>query len=70
MRLIHLLYSVVTFSCYISSIFYLSPQCVAMYKGRDPATAEEEEFMQNCFDLLCSCLMLQENKAAFIKVTT
>ena len=43
-------------------------QCVAMYKSRDPATAEEEEFMQNCFDLLCTCLMVQENKAAFVKV--
>lgn len=43
-------------------------QCVAMYKSRDPQTAEEEEFMQNCFDILCSCLMLQENKAAFVKV--
>jgi beta-catenin-like protein 1 len=43
-------------------------QCVAMYKSRDPSTAEEEEFMQNCFDLLCSCLMIQENKAIFVKV--
>ena len=43
-------------------------QCVAMYKSRDPATAEEEEFMQNCFDLLCTCLMVQDNKAAFVKV--
>jgi len=42
-------------------------QCVAMYKSRDPATAEEEEFMQNCFDLLCTCLMIQENKVAFVK---
>ena len=43
-------------------------QCVAMYKSRDPATAEEEEFMQNCFDVLCSCLMVHENKQAFVKV--
>ncbi|GAX82009.1 hypothetical protein CEUSTIGMA_g9437.t1 [Chlamydomonas eustigma] len=42
-------------------------QCVAMYKSRDPSTAEEEEFMQNCFDLLCSCLMIHDNKAVFVK---
>lgn len=43
-------------------------QCVSSYKGKDPQTSEEEEFMQNCFDILCSCLMLHENKVAFVKV--
>eukprot|EP00798_Chlamydomonas_sp_ICE-L_P016784 gene16784-23060_t len=42
-------------------------QCVACYKSKDPQTAEEEEFMQNCFDVLCSCLMVQDNKALFVK---
>uniref|UniRef100_A0A7S3R3A3 Beta-catenin-like protein 1 N-terminal domain-containing protein n=1 Tax=Dunaliella tertiolecta TaxID=3047 RepID=A0A7S3R3A3_DUNTE len=42
-------------------------QCVALYKGRDPGTAEEEEFMQDCFDVLCSAMMLPENKQAFVK---
>ena len=31
-------------------------------------TNEEEEFMQNCFDVLCSCLMVQSNKLLFVKV--
>eukprot|EP00983_Pelagomonas_calceolata_P037051 1136164-Pelagomonas_calceolata.AAC.4 len=84
-------------------------QCVALYKGRDPGTAEEEEFMQvkeefkqlmqvekefihfmrvkdlncmlpppfpltmpskDCFDVLCSAMMLPENKQAFVKVSS
>ncbi|KAG1678261.1 hypothetical protein FOA52_013881 [Chlamydomonas sp. UWO 241] len=39
---------------------------IHVYKSRDPATAEEDELMQNCFDVLCSCLMLHENKVAFV----
>ncbi|KXZ43101.1 hypothetical protein GPECTOR_102g54 [Gonium pectorale] len=41
--------------------------CVAQYKSRDPAPGEEEEYMQNCFDVLCACLMQPEHKAAFVK---
>ncbi len=29
---------------------------------------EEEEYMQNCFDVLCACLMQQQHKQAFVKV--
>ncbi|KAG2427002.1 hypothetical protein HXX76_012786 [Chlamydomonas incerta] len=41
--------------------------CVAQYKSKDPAPGEEEEYMQNCFDVLCACLMQPEHKAAFVK---
>ena len=42
--------------------------CVAQYKSKDPAPGEEEEYMQNCFDVLCACLMQPDHKAAFVKV--
>lgn len=41
--------------------------CVAQYKSRDPAPGEEEEYVQNCFDVLCACLMQPVHKAAFVK---
>ncbi|GLC46520.1 hypothetical protein PLESTM_001885000 [Pleodorina starrii] len=41
--------------------------CVAQYKSKDPSPGEEEEYMQNCFDVLCACLMQQTHKAAFVK---
>ncbi|GIL93422.1 hypothetical protein Vretimale_6066 [Volvox reticuliferus] len=41
--------------------------CVAQYKSKDPSPGEEEEYMQNCFDVLCACLMQQAHKAAFVK---
>ncbi|GFR50058.1 hypothetical protein Agub_g12199, partial [Astrephomene gubernaculifera] len=41
--------------------------CVAQYKSRDPAPGEEEEYMQNCFDVLCACLMQPAHKSAFVK---
>ncbi|EFJ40460.1 hypothetical protein VOLCADRAFT_69464, partial [Volvox carteri f. nagariensis] len=41
--------------------------CVAQYKSKDPSVGEEEEYMQNCFDVLCACLMQQVHKAAFVK---
>ncbi|GLI67804.1 hypothetical protein VaNZ11_012092 [Volvox africanus] len=41
--------------------------CVAQYKSKDPSPGEEEEYMQNCFDVLCASLMQQAHKAAFVK---
>lgn len=43
-------------------------QVVARYRVRDPPTFEEREFMQNVFDLLCSVMLVQEHKVAFVKV--
>ena len=31
-----------------------------------PQDAEEQEYLENLFDALCSCLMLPENRAAFV----
>uniref|UniRef100_A0A8D8S450 Beta-catenin-like protein 1 n=1 Tax=Cacopsylla melanoneura TaxID=428564 RepID=A0A8D8S450_9HEMI len=42
-------------------------QQLAYYKRHDPATPEEQEMMENLFDTLCSCLMLEENKERFLK---
>ena len=35
--------------------------------SRDPATTEEEEFVENVFDVLASCLLLPENKTVFVE---
>lgn len=42
-------------------------QSVAMYKSRDPKTADEEEMVENLFDCLCCLLMPLENKERFVK---
>ncbi|KAI5714751.1 beta-catenin-like protein 1 isoform X1 [Diaphorina citri] len=42
-------------------------QQLAYYKRHDPNTPEEQEMMENLFDTLCSCLMLEENKERFLK---
>ncbi len=34
---------------------------------RDPETTEEEEFVENLFDVVASCLLLEENKAVFVE---
>ena len=38
-----------------------------MSPRRDPATAEEEELLENLFGVACACLMLPENKVAFVE---
>lgn len=38
---------------------------LANYRKRDPETADEEEFMENLFDTLCSSLQEPENKNLF-----
>ncbi|XP_058098095.1 uncharacterized protein LOC131243049 isoform X2 [Magnolia sinica] len=42
-------------------------QAVAMYKSRDPRSADEEEMVENLFDCLCCLLMPVENKERFVK---
>ncbi|KAF2583811.1 hypothetical protein F2Q70_00037840 [Brassica cretica] len=39
---------------------------VAMYKSRDPKTPDEEEMLENLFDVLCCLLMPLENKERFV----
>jgi beta-catenin-like protein 1 len=42
-------------------------RAVAPYKARDPETAEEEEFIENAFDVLCAVLMEPGAKKAFVE---
>eukprot|EP00033_Pygsuia_biforma_P001728 GCRY01001935.1.p1 GENE.GCRY01001935.1~~GCRY01001935.1.p1 ORF type:complete len:512 (-),score=149.70 GCRY01001935.1:438-1973(-) len=39
----------------------------AAYKRRDPQSEEELEMLENVFDVLCSCLMLQSNQKLFVE---
>lgn len=38
--------------------------CLAGFKNKDPADAEEQEFVENVFDTICSCLLLPANRCA------
>ncbi|PRW61313.1 beta-catenin 1 [Chlorella sorokiniana] len=42
-------------------------QAIAPYRNRDPETTEEEELVENLFDVLASCLLLEDNKAVFVE---
>ncbi|XP_055366355.1 beta-catenin-like protein 1 [Betta splendens] len=42
-------------------------QQLSVFKRHNPATAEEQEMMENLFDALCSCLMLASNRDRFLK---
>uniref|UniRef100_A0A8C9RXK8 Beta-catenin-like protein 1 n=1 Tax=Scleropages formosus TaxID=113540 RepID=A0A8C9RXK8_SCLFO len=42
-------------------------QQLSVFKRHNPATAEEQEMMENLFDSLCSCLMLAANRDRFLK---
>ncbi|KAF2346728.1 Beta-catenin-like protein 1 N-terminal, partial [Trinorchestia longiramus] len=42
-------------------------QQLAVYKRHDPTTAEEQELMENLFDVLCSCLLQAPNRELFLK---
>ncbi|RXK40687.1 beta-catenin-like protein 1 [Tremella mesenterica] len=42
-------------------------QAVAQYRKKDPDTGEEVEFMENCFDALCSLLGEPELKGQFLE---
>ena len=37
------------------------------YRRKDPADADEIEFMENVFDALCSALTEPDNKAKFLE---
>ncbi|XP_020818564.1 beta-catenin-like protein 1 [Drosophila serrata] len=41
-------------------------QQLAVYKRHDPASNEEQEYMQNMFNCLCSALMARENRDRFL----
>ncbi|KAH8351160.1 hypothetical protein KR084_008505, partial [Drosophila pseudotakahashii] len=41
-------------------------QQLAVYKRHDPASNEEQEYMQNLFNCLCSALMARENRDRFL----
>lgn len=42
-------------------------QQLSVFKRHNPATAEEQEMMENLFDGLCSCLMLPSNRDRFLR---
>lgn len=42
-------------------------QQLAVYKRHDPSTAEEQEFMENLFNCLCSALMAKDNRDRFLR---
>jgi beta-catenin-like protein 1 len=42
-------------------------QQLANYKRQDPSTSEEQEFMENLFNCLCSSLMAKQNREMFLK---
>ncbi|KAJ8257313.1 hypothetical protein GJAV_G00184250 [Gymnothorax javanicus] len=42
-------------------------QQLSVFKRHNPASAEEQEMMENLFDCLCSCLMLPANRDRFLK---
>ncbi|TMW50569.1 hypothetical protein DOY81_004355 [Sarcophaga bullata] len=42
-------------------------QQLAFYKKHDPASTEEQEYMENLFNCMCSALMAKENRERFLK---
>lgn len=42
-------------------------QQLAIYKRHDPTTSEEQEFMENLFNCMCSAMMTKENRDRFLK---
>lgn len=42
-------------------------QQLAVYKRHDPSTTEEQEYMENLFNCMCSTLMSKENRDRFLK---
>uniref|UniRef100_A0A8C7IN61 Beta-catenin-like protein 1 n=2 Tax=Oncorhynchus TaxID=8016 RepID=A0A8C7IN61_ONCKI len=42
-------------------------QQLSVFKRHNPATAEEQEMMENLFDAMCSCLMLAANRDRFLR---
>lgn len=44
--------------------------CLAGFKNKDPADAEEQEFVENLFDTLCSCLLSPANRWELLLILT
>jgi beta-catenin-like protein 1 len=42
-------------------------QCLSYYKRRDPQSSEEQEMLENMFDILCSALTCPPNRERFLK---
>jgi len=42
-------------------------EVLARYRRKDPASAEEQELVENTFDALCSALMVPMNQGLFVK---
>ena len=42
-------------------------QQLAVYKRHDPSSPEEQELMENLFDILCACLLFAANRELFLK---
>ena len=42
-------------------------QAIASFRKVDPVDSEEEEYLENLFDALCACAMLEENKEELSK---
>lgn len=42
-------------------------QAVAPYRNKDPETTEEEEYIENLFDVISACLMLKEGQQSFVE---
>lgn len=42
-------------------------QQLAFYKKHDPSSNEEQEYMENLFNCMCSALMAKENREKFLK---
>lgn len=42
-------------------------QQLAVYKRHDPASTEEQEYMENMFNCMCSALMTKENRENFLR---
>ena len=40
-------------------------QAIAPYKNRNPASIDEEEYLENLFNSLCACLMSAETRSRF-----
>lgn len=52
---------------HVIKLNYLKTDCLQYYKRHDPQTAEEQEMMENLFNVLCSSLMATVNRDRFLR---
>lgn len=52
---------------YIIKLNYFKIDYLQYYKRHDPQTAEEQEMMENLFNVLCSSLMATVNRDRFLR---